>query len=276
MAQEYSENKEIERSNVPPAPSSALAKSWMKNIIGDLSIKELTLFGTHSSCDPKIQNSSSDSPLMDQFNNGVRFIDLHLVMHDNKVWVYHDIPRIKLECALDAVESFISANNSEFIFLYLQSSKPPAVQVDWSEAKKVLMEYKEKLVPKGELNLKLNTVRGKIILIAPNDLKIDTNWGKDSIIPYFAPEDTDTLVGLHAFLFELAVDELDEDKGKLVWVEARSRREEDEKKKEDEVEEVNKTFLQDIPSPHYNIVTLSLVDETYFEKLKGYVLPKLD
>ena len=258
MAQN-SEAKSSTPSSIHVNPSE-----WMSNLKEDVTIKNLTMFGTHSSCDPKIQKET----ILGQLNYGARFLDLHLAMHKNEICVFHDGQCLTLEHVLGEINKFVSCNETEKVIVYLQDSEAGGEKVKWADIQEIIpQDFKKLFIPKADSDKKLKDVKGNIILIAPNALKMDANWGKDSIIPYFAPEDTDTLVGLHAFLFELAVDELDEDKGKLVWVEARSRREEDEKKKEDEITEVIDVFIKDVG--FYNIVTFSLLDKDHFERLKG-------
>ena len=200
---------------------------------------------------------------MEQLNCGARFVDLRLTLVDGEVCILEQ-PAVMLKEVLRNIRMFVTANKTEKVIVYLRSSDPniwPVVKDSFTD------KVKPYLILKADSAKLLSEMKGSIVIIAPNALDMEENWGEDTI-EHLAPQNAITKDDLHAFL-QTTAEKLKVKKDKLVWVEVRSL-DELENRKDNELGGVVDSF-KDKPK-NFNILTFSLIDESHFHDLgKGGV-----
>ena len=237
-------------------------KCWMKGLPDKVPIRGLVVFGSHDSCDDKHQSL----PILDQLENGVRFLDLHLTFYEGKNCVFCKGGHVPFLDVLGIIQTFIKSYKSETVIVYLQDSR--VGEVDWASIKGIIPEpMKALFVPKRNLNMELKEARGSMILFAPEALNLKINWGSSLIETYLPPADANTRPKLKSFLKGVIALKLSKDK--LIWVEMRLRGDND-AVKEIELVEASDFFIP--RAECLNILTFTFVDKTHFEELQHQLL----
>ena len=241
--------------------------NWL-NQLPDSTLKQIALLGSHNTCDQRFQDMS----VLGQLKKGVRFIDLHLTLSEGKVLVVTGGERKLLQDVLNEVKKFVECNKTEKVVVYLQNAIEGA-QVDWAAIKVIIQgDMKELFVPKAQSALKLKEMKGSIILIAPNDLAIEENWGTDSIICHLANEKIETYAELCGHLNGLAERELTKEKEGLVWIKASLRGVGGVGARGGgELQAVTSCIIA--KSKNYNVLTFSFINKEHFEGLRTYLCP---
>ena len=244
----------------PPVDPAVDPTSWMKTLSADATLAKLIVFGTHSSCDLTTQKLS----IMEQLNCGARFVDLRLTLVDGEVCILEQ-PAVMLKEVLRNIRMFVTANKTEKVIVYLRSSDPniwPVVKDSFTD------KVKPYLILKTDSAKPLSEMEGSIVIIAPNALDMEENWGEDTI-EHLAPQNAITKDDLHAFL-QTTAEKLKVKKDKLVWVEVRSLAEGDIVRTDMELGEVINYFS--VATKNFNIITFSLInDRTHFDHMIGVI-----
>ena len=250
-----------------------LASNWMGALTRQLTLNEVVMLGSHDSAAFKGKHQFQVSTIKEQLKFGVRFLDFQLASHENDVWLYYGVACEVLGNALMEIESFVTDNPTEKVIVVLRNSKTAPNPVVWSDVKKLFeIGFSSKLVAKEHAGVKIGEMKGSVILIAPEELEMEKNWGSESIIHYAAPDTTNTLLGLHDYLQEMTYGELDKKQAKLVWVECRSRDEANVRKNSEVKEAQHPAFLDNSEQLHFNILSFSFIDRNHFSLVRDYFL----
>ena len=255
------------------AKGSVLAWNWMGALTSEVRLNEIVMLGSHDSAAFKGKMQYQDIPISDQLRFGVRLLDLQVASHENDIWLFYGEPCVLLGEVLMSIEAFLSKNPTEKVIVVLRESKTAVTPVSWPDVKKLFeLGFSSKLVPKEDSGLTISKMRGSVVLVAPAGLELEHNWGEGAIIHHQAPEDTNTLVGLHDHLQQLAYGTLDKKEEKIVWIECRSR-EPAGKRKTSELQEVQQpSFFNSVDQLYFNVISFSFVGKGQFSLVKDYFL----
>ena len=252
---------------------NVLAWNWMGALTSEVALNEVVMLGSHDSAAFKGKHQYQDIPISDQLRFGVRLLDLQVASHGSDIWLFYGEPCVLLGEVLMEIETFITKNPTEKIIVVMRDSKTAPTPVNWSEVKKLFeLGFSSKLVPKEDAGATLSKMRGSVVLVAPGALELEHNWGEEALIHHQAPEDTDTLVGLHDHLQQLSYGALEKKEAKLVWVECRSR-EKAPKRKTSELQEVQQpSFFNSGDQLFFNVISFSFIGKGQFSLVKDYFL----
>lgn len=147
------------------------ADAWCTDIPDDQSITVLSIPGTHDSgtVSGDILHKCQSMQIQDQLKCGVRFLDMRVGWHKNKVYICHgthwpNYMDLTLEQALMQVYNFLSENPREFVILQFKvDDGTPDMQLI-PEIEKVIYNgtFNQKLYDKSEVPT-VGEVRGKMI-----------------------------------------------------------------------------------------------------------------
>lgn len=155
------------------------ASSWMAGISDSTGIGRLTIPGTHDSCATYSPDGidilgvviCQEQTLTQQFNNGIRFVDIRCRVIDGGFAIHHGIvyQRMNFDDVLTMCSEFLSAHPSETILMRIKQEEQddPA---DIAEFKRVFNEryfsaYKDIMYSERSTPV-LGSVRGKIVLVS--------------------------------------------------------------------------------------------------------------
>lgn len=155
------------------------SNEWMKSLDGNLPITSLSIPGTHDSgtkfCTYKNASQCQDTSIIQQLQNGYRFLDIRLCMTGETMIVVHarancftgkeKKTKLTLDKALHQCYEFLEHNPFETIFMSIKKDRG----FGGNEFARILLEkYFKRKMGRWFLenrNPKLNEVRGKIVLI---------------------------------------------------------------------------------------------------------------
>ncbi|KAI6654271.1 Phosphatidylinositol diacylglycerol-lyase [Oopsacas minuta] len=250
---------------------SPLASNWMGALTNELTLNEIIMLGSHDSGAFKGEHQYQDISIRDQLKFGVRLLDFQLASHKNDVWLYYGEACMLLGDATMEIEAFLGSNPNEKVTVVLRNSKTAPDPVKWVDVKTMFeLGFKSKLVPKEDSGAKLRQMKGSVILIAPKELEMAENWGEDSMIHHSAPEDTNTILGLHDYLLTLSLGDLEVKSPKLVWLECRSR-DVASKRRSSELQEVQSpSFFGSSEQIYFNVISFSFINKGHYALVKDY------
>ncbi len=163
-----------------------IMKNWMRQLPDTMDISQINIPGTHDSCAFKVQfpvvSKCQNITISKQLNSGIRFLDIRVEKHGEKLKLVHDIADCKklentkeklyLEDVIKDCKRFLSENPTETILLSYKrddgANQEETFDVFYENyLKNDAVWYTENRIPN------LNEVRGKIVLL--NRDNIDKN-----------------------------------------------------------------------------------------------------
>jgi Phosphatidylinositol-specific phospholipase C, X domain len=161
-------------------------KKWMSAIDESVNIANLNIPGTHDSCalhgGPPVQCQTMS--LKQQFESGIRFIDIRCKLEDDVLKVYHGdfYQEINLDAVIDACDEFLHANDSECIMVSIKNevNNPSGEnKARFDAAVRSFIGNQTKWYV-GQTTPSLKDAKGKKILLRRFPSSVDTSFGIDA------------------------------------------------------------------------------------------------
>lgn len=162
--------------------SSARTQNWMAMIPGNVKFNHLSLPGAHDAATSACSNTSAKCQaytIAELLQKGCRALDLRPYYSSSSLDIYHGVAStgVTLANALDAVQSFLTANPTETVFVLLAQEGGSDGNTNWqNRIWNCLKGYTSQIASYGWKG-NLNPCRGKMVVIFRNTYTGGTNKG---------------------------------------------------------------------------------------------------
>ena len=164
------------------AISRARTQNWMAMIPGNIKFNHLSLPGAHDAATSACSNTSAKCQaytVAELLQKGCRALDLRPYYNSSSLEIYHGVAStgVTLTNALNAVQSFLTANPTETVFVLLAQEGGSDGNTNWqNRVWSCINGYTDYIANYGwEGNL--NPCRGKMVVIFRNTYTGGTNTG---------------------------------------------------------------------------------------------------
>lgn len=164
------------------AISGARTQNWMAMIPGNVKFNHLSLPGAHDAATSACSNTSAKCQaytIAELLQKGCRALDLRPYYSSSSLDIYHGVAStgVTLANALDAVQSFLTANPTETVFVLLAQEGGSDGNTNWqNRIWNCLKGYTSQIASYGWKG-NLNPCRGKMVVIFRNTYTGGTNNG---------------------------------------------------------------------------------------------------
>ncbi len=148
---------------------------WMADIKDDISLKDLTIPGTHDSgadygCPDPVYDQygeCQDWSIAEQLKNGIRYLDIRLKYDDEDLLIHHGpcYQRKNFESVLKDIKAFLTANPSEAIIMRFKDEDDDSDGRDFFNRWEYYTDRYRSIIYNGTTIPKLSAARGKVVLI---------------------------------------------------------------------------------------------------------------
>ena len=146
--------------------------NWMSQLDDNVSIRNINMPGSHDTMAlysiADLAGQCQSLSLHDQFNLGVRFLDIRLKEDHDKLKAVHGFidQKVSFETITKTIEEFIEKNPSEFIIMSVKEEADSSnSEISFENSLKSYLN-KDIYLKDTELPNKLGDVRGKVMLLS--------------------------------------------------------------------------------------------------------------
>jgi len=162
--------------------SSARTQNWMAMIPGNIKFNHLSLPGAHDAATSACSNSSAKCQaytVAELLSKGCRALDLRPYYNSSSLEIYHGVAStgVTLTNALDAVQSFLTANPTETVFVLLAQEGGSDPNTTWENRVWSCVNNYTGYIASYGWEGNLNPCRGKMVIIFRNTYTGGTNTG---------------------------------------------------------------------------------------------------
>lgn len=162
--------------------SSARTQNWMAMIPGNIKFNHLSLPGAHDAATSACSNTSAKCQaytVAELLQKGCRALDLRPYYSSSSLEIYHGIAStgVTLTNALDAVQSFLTANPTETVFVLLAQEGGDDGNTNWQNRVWSCVNNYTSYIASYGWEGNLNPCRGKMVVIFRNTYTGGNNNG---------------------------------------------------------------------------------------------------
>ena len=162
--------------------STARTQNWMAMIPGNIKFNHLSLPGAHDAATSACSNSSAKCQaytVAELLQKGCRALDLRPYYNSSSLEIYHGVAStgVTLANALDAVQSFLTANPTETVFVLLAQEGGSDGNTNWQNRVWSCLDSYTSYIASYGWEGNLNPCRGKMVVIFRNTYTGGTNNG---------------------------------------------------------------------------------------------------